>query len=255
LILQEVYIMYSVVLMMALSGGAEVPDFGHRRGHGCDGGCSGSVGCSGYVGYGCTGGGSHGGRRHGHGHRNRCHGGGGCHGGGYCSGGCYGGGFAYGGCYGGGFGCAGGGYGGCYGGGFAAPVGYGGCAGGMIVAPPYPGGGVKPMPGGEEMKKKQAEKVPAPGTETGLIEAPATILVTLPAAARLLVDGAPTTSTSGTRLFISPNLQPGRDYTYTLRAEIIRDGQTIAQEQRVTVRAGEETSVPITFADAGLAAR
>jgi uncharacterized protein (TIGR03000 family) len=109
------------------------------------------------------------------------------------------------------------------------------------------------MPGGE--MKQQPEKVPAPGTETGLIEAPATILVTLPAQARLLIDGAATTSTSGTRLFVSPNLEPGRAYVYTLRAEMVRDGQTVAQEQRVTVRAGEQTRVPITFADAGVAAR
>jgi hypothetical protein len=100
--LQEVYIMYSVVLMMALSGGAEAPDFHHGRCHGCDGGCHGYVGyacnggCHGYVGYACNGGchgyvgyacngGCHG--RHRHGHRNHCHGGGYCNGG---YGGCYG---------------------------------------------------------------------------------------------------------------------------------------------------------------------
>src|SRR5215467_14355091 len=68
--------MYSVVVLMALSGGVDTPDMGGRRG------CHGGRGCYG----GCYGGG--------------------CYGGGY--GGCYGGGCfgGYGGCYGGG----------CYGG-------------------------------------------------------------------------------------------------------------------------------------------
>jgi uncharacterized protein (TIGR03000 family) len=110
------------------------------------------------------------------------------------------------------------------------------------------------MPGGPA-KTTTPEKVPAPGTETSQVAAPATILVNLPAEAKLLIDGASTTSTSSTRLFVSPNLQPGQEYVYTLRAEILRDGQTIAQEQRVTVRAGEETRVPITFAQGGVVAR
>ena len=46
--------MYSVVLMMAMSGGGEVPDFGRRGCNGCNGGgCSSSYGCNG----GCHGGG------------------------------------------------------------------------------------------------------------------------------------------------------------------------------------------------------
>jgi uncharacterized protein (TIGR03000 family) len=39
--------MYSVVLMMAMSGGGDVPDFGWRRCHGCHGRCHGASGCHG----------------------------------------------------------------------------------------------------------------------------------------------------------------------------------------------------------------
>ncbi len=70
--------MYSVVLMMAISGGAETPDFGR---HGC---CNGGYGCcsGGYVASNCSGGGCHGGCHGGLFRRHGCHGGGGC-----CSGG------------------------------------------------------------------------------------------------------------------------------------------------------------------------
>ncbi|HYT90370.1 MAG TPA: TIGR03000 domain-containing protein, partial [Gemmataceae bacterium] len=101
--------------------------------------------------------------------------------------------------------------------------------------------------------QKKGEKVPPPAS--GMSEAPATILVTLPAEAKLLVDGTATTSTSSQRRLVSPALQPGRDYHYTLTAEISREGQApIRLTQRVTVRAGEETRVPFTFTDPAVTA-
>jgi uncharacterized protein (TIGR03000 family) len=54
-VFQEEASMYSVVLMMAMTTGAETPDCGRR--HGCNGGCNG--GC---YGGGCYGGGCYGGR-------------------------------------------------------------------------------------------------------------------------------------------------------------------------------------------------
>jgi uncharacterized protein (TIGR03000 family) len=179
--------MYSVVLMMALTGSAETPDFGHHSRCGCSCGCS-----CGYCG-GCSCGCS---RCH-HGH-SRCHRCSGCCSNYCCSGFCGG--------YCGGF---------CNG---------GGCCGGGVVVPNAPG---------KEMPKK---------TE---VDAPATIVVSLPAEARLIIDGNSTTSTSARRVFTSPALQPGQTYVYTLRAEIVRDGQTMSETQQVTVRAGEQT--PVTF--------
>ncbi len=214
--------MYSVVLMMALSSGAEVPAFG---GHGCSGSChGGSVGCHGGGGRGCHGG---------------CHGGSaGCHGG---SGGCHGG---YAGCHGGSAGCNGG-YAGCTGahaavGGCSAS----GCAGGMMAphgAPPKEMKG----PGGAE---KIAPPPPAPEKDKEVsVPTPATMVVSLPAEAKLLIDDAATTSTSSLRVFASPSLEPGKDFYYTLRGELVRDGQTILTSQRVKVRAGQETRVQLEF--------
>jgi len=214
--------MYSVVLMMALTNGAEMPAFGG----GCRGGrgCRGCSGCSGSCG-GCYGG--YGG----------CHGGGygGCYGGGYGGGygGCYGGG-GYGGmsCHGGGYG---GGYGGCYGGG-----GYGGmsCSGGQSVAP--------------VMSSVVPQGLPS-GVANG--SAPATIVVSLPAGATLTIDDTPTSSTSASRVFQTPPLERGYEYYYQLKAEAMRDGQKVQVTNRITVRAGEATSVRLEFPVANVASK
>src|SRR5438067_10787450 len=58
--------------------------------------------------------------------------------------------------------------------------------------------------------------------------APATIVVFLPADARLTIDDTPTRSTSNLRAFVTPPLEPGKVYHYTLRAESIRDGRPIS---------------------------
>jgi len=210
--------MYSVVVLMALSGGVDTPDFGGRRG--CHG-CSGGGGCHG------------GGRRHG------CHGGGGCYGGGCYGGGCYGG---YGGCYGGG------GYGGCYGGGMGGGCygGYGGCYGGGC------GGGM----GGPMYMPREMGPRPMPGGRGSLdTPSPATIVVSLPAEAKLTIDDFVTSSTSERRVFVSPDLTPGKTYSYTFKAEVMRDNKPVTVSKEVTVRAGEETPVTIEFPAAVTAQR
>src|SRR5438270_121531 len=147
--------MYSVVLLMALSGGADTPALGH--------------GCKGCSSYGCGGGARH-----------------------------------------------------------------GGCEGGYGAPAMPPAGTVLPV---EPTPKK-----------TSLEPAPATIVVNLPAEAKLTVDGNPTTSTSDRRVFVSPALDRGMEYFYTLKAEVVRGGKTETRTEKVTVRAGEETKVDINFA-------
>jgi uncharacterized protein (TIGR03000 family) len=84
---------------------------------------------------------------------------------------------------------------------------------------------------------------------------PATLVVTLPADARLTVDNTPTRLTSARRVFNSPPLQPGRSYRYTLKAEIVRDGQTLTTTRDVNVRAGQETDVNLEFQPATASVR
>ncbi len=137
----------------------------------------------------------------------------GCHG---CCGGCWG---CYG-CYGGCYSsccCCGGCYGcyGCY-----------GCCGGVVVQPVY-AAPVAPAPAPAADKPK-----------TGALPTQATVVVKLPADARLYVDGELASLTSDTRTFTTPQIQRDRDYFYTIRAETTRDGQTVARSERITVRAG-----------------
>jgi uncharacterized protein (TIGR03000 family) len=78
-----------------------------------------------------------------------------------------------------------------------------------------------------------------------MLPAPASIIVSLPADARLIVDDTVTKSTSATRVFASPALEPGKEFHYTLKAEIDRDGKTYTAVRRIAVRAGEETKVSL----------
>jgi uncharacterized protein (TIGR03000 family) len=78
----------------------------------------------------------------------------------------------------------------------------------------------------------------------------ATITVHLPADANLTIDGQPTQSTSGTRTFLSPPLQQGKTYTYTLRAEVNRDGRKMDVKKNIDVQAGRRTEVNLDFSGA-----
>lgn len=89
----------------------------------------------------------------------------------------------------------------------------------------------------------------APKAGTPPVSAPAVIQVNVPANTSLTVDGI---QVKGNKL-VSPALPTGREFHYDLRAQIVRDGQTISQSQRVAVRAGQTTNVNFTF-DAGTVA-
>jgi uncharacterized protein (TIGR03000 family) len=77
--------------------------------------------------------------------------------------------------------------------------------------------------------------------------APATLLVHLPEGARLTIDGYQPRSTSGTRWFVTPPLEPGRAFHYELRAEVERGGKRLTQTRQVAVRAGQQSEVTIQF--------
>ena len=161
-------------------------------------------------------------------------------------------------------GCCGGGWGGCYGGGMGyGCMGYGGgcmgCGGGCIGS--YGGGGMGYGGGvilqGGSTIQPSGEKAPAPKEkrDESLLPAPVTLVVDLPADAKLRIENEATTSTGASRVFQSPTLNPGKEYQYTLTAEVVRDGKPIKAEQVVTVKAGQVIPVTLTLPKPGVAQR
>jgi uncharacterized protein (TIGR03000 family) len=214
--------MYSMVLMAALSTGANTPAIFWNHG-GCYGGwgaCYGCWGCTGCWGSGHGWGGGHWG-----GHR-----GWGCHGGhagyngygssGACAG-CYGSWGNWGTCYGchGCYGCYG-----CY-----------GCGGGGGTFAPQSPMGVPP-----------AEQVPAPEEKKDQakpmgLNSRARLVVELPAEAKLYVDNYVSKATGkNVRTFNTPELEPGQTYYYELKAEMVLNGETVTETKRVILRPGSE---------------
>jgi uncharacterized protein (TIGR03000 family) len=156
---------------------------------------------------------------------------------GLCYGACYG--VGYGGwfgshdlcygTYGGGWGLPYGGYGpGVPGGEIPGYACYGGCGGYNSPAFGVPMAGVqRPGPAGPAGKRD-------PVSTSGRAQ----LVFTLPADARLFVDGKPVAAGQGNGAFQTPNLQPGQEYYYEVRAELTRDGKPVSETRRVVVKAG-----------------
>ncbi len=239
--------MYSVVMMAALTSAPDVPQFNgyfrdlfSRDGNGC-GGCN---GCSGAPKYNCSGGcsgvtaasnsctGCGGGNFLGVGDRVRkwfdrdngnCCGARsfGCSGASYaCSG----------------YSCTGSAYS-CFGGPVYpyTPMNFGGMPGIPYAVPdPAPGVGFRPAP------------VPA----TFASNAPtarASVVVKLPADARLFADGRQLNLTGAERKFVSPELPTDQEFAYRFKAEYERGGETVSVTKTVNVRAG--LTVAVEFGD------
>jgi uncharacterized protein (TIGR03000 family) len=75
----------------------------------------------------------------------------------------------------------------------------------------------------------------------------ATLNVRVPAQARVFVNDRLTRTPGELRQYISRNLKPGRSYTYEIRAELERDGQTLTQTQVVSLQAGADKMIDISF--------
>jgi uncharacterized protein (TIGR03000 family) len=67
--------------------------------------------------------------------------------------------------------------------------------------------------------------------------------VHVPAGARVWVGGAATTQTGTERDFVSPELNPGKTYSYEVKARWTQDGQPVEETRTVKVRANETSNV------------
>lgn len=73
--------------------------------------------------------------------------------------------------------------------------------------------------------------------------ATATIVVNVPADARIFFDGAPTTQSGAQRIYTTPALATPGTYVYQLKAEATREGRVVSRTKRVVVKPGEKTEV------------
>lgn len=279
--------MYSLVLMTALTASPDTAEFngyfrnlfggGNCSGSSSAGGCTGAYapryscyggGCSGAAAYpaGCTGTSASPG--------NCCGGGGSIFGLGtrvrrlFDRNGCCGGSGSGYGCTGSGYGCSGASAYSCFGGPAVSytPMVNGGlsCYGGLPLSAPPPvfdtfPAQPYPAPGGSFAPTEPAPGVgglntglrPAGGVSPSLVSGGegnrATVLIRLPADARLFADTRPLELTGSERKFVSPELPAGQDFLYRFRAEYERDGETVSVTKKIAVRAG--AVVAVEFAD------
>jgi uncharacterized protein (TIGR03000 family) len=74
----------------------------------------------------------------------------------------------------------------------------------------------------------------------------ATMSVRVPANAQIWFEGTKTGQTGSSRTFFSPSLEPGRDFTYEIRARWVEAGKEFDQTRQISVHAGETVNVDFT---------
>jgi len=82
-----------------------------------------------------------------------------------------------------------------------------------------------------------------PATTTQPANERATLLIRVPAGATLYVDGRKASTSGAETIFRTPMLPAGREFSYQLKAEIIREGRPESLTQKVAFRAGERITV------------
>jgi uncharacterized protein (TIGR03000 family) len=72
----------------------------------------------------------------------------------------------------------------------------------------------------------------------------------VPAEAKVFVNDLATRSTGTDRRYMSRGLSNGREYTYTVRAEIERDGKLLTETKSVKMQGGSISDLSFTFENA-----
>jgi uncharacterized protein (TIGR03000 family) len=70
-----------------------------------------------------------------------------------------------------------------------------------------------------------------------------TLIVRLPADARLFAENQLIPLTGAVRVFVTPQLEPDRTYYYELTIEVERGGKTVKNTQNVEMRVGNVSNV------------
>ena len=73
------------------------------------------------------------------------------------------------------------------------------------------------------------------------------LTVWVPNEAKVTINGLLTKSTGSKRHFVSYGLRPGYTYKYEVKAEVVREGKIVTEEQTVSLTAGEHGGVAFGF--------
>jgi uncharacterized protein (TIGR03000 family) len=82
-----------------------------------------------------------------------------------------------------------------------------------------------------------------PPIEIGPPPGKAELTVQVPADAVVTLEGRPTKQTGPVRKFVTPQLDPGVEYVYTIKATWTANGKPVEETMKVTVKAGDAKSV------------
>lgn len=88
--------------------------------------------------------------------------------------------------------------------------------------------------------------IPVPPAAPETVTRRAKITVKLPANAVLYVDGQKNDRTDTVREFVTPELTANKNYSYVMKAELMRNGQPETQTQKIDFRAGDSLEVDFT---------
>jgi uncharacterized protein (TIGR03000 family) len=88
------------------------------------------------------------------------------------------------------------------------------------------------------------------GSGAMLRRADGTLIVEVPAEAKIYVNDRLTTTPGAIREYVSRNLVRGYNYTYEVRAEMEVDGQTVSETKKIDLRAGQNVKLAFNLSPA-----
>jgi uncharacterized protein (TIGR03000 family) len=124
---------------------------------------------------------------------------------------------------------------------------------GKVPMPPLPGADKKipamspdsilppPPPAMKKDEPKKAE--PKKSKTDGGRQARATVVLSVPAGATVTVEGQTLKSSGSEKTFLSPELEPGREFVYVVRAAMEVSGKEEVETKQVKVTAGETSRI------------
>jgi uncharacterized protein (TIGR03000 family) len=136
----------------------------------------------------------------------------------------------------GGYGSSGGGYG-SSGGGYGSSGGWSGSSGGGYGS----SGGAYGSDGGYHVASLAGTTGATPETRVAYLN------LSVPANARVYLQNQPMTLTGTARRFVTPELEDGKQHSYTVRVEVARDGKTLSKTTRTAIKAGQEVVINFSF--------